>query len=154
MLMKKTVFKSLDFAKMTLSSMALAPYTNKLGEDVDEIEKEYTNQLAEYTILEDGREFSIIVLWGVSDVFFVHDKDPDNLVILDDAHDEGVDVPKIAEPILQLLKRCMLVGYVPKTLLKAIREHGRESDFEDFDNVFGELIEYVETVLEGMESPQ
>lgn len=152
MLMKKTVFPSLHAAINTLGTMALAPYTNKLGEEVDDTELEYSNAIAEYRVKEGGLEFSLIVLWGVADYFFLHDLDPENLVIIDGMHHDDQSYPKLNDDILALLQRCMLVGYVPKTLLKAIHDYGREGPPGDFENIFGELLDYVEDVLEGLEA--
>jgi hypothetical protein len=152
MLMKKTVFPSLHAAINTLGTMALAPYTNKLGEDVDDTELEYSTAIAEYRVKEGDLEFSLIVLWGVADYFFLHDLDPENLVIIDGMHHDDQSYPKLNDDILALLQRCMLVGYVPKTLLKAIHDYGREGPPGDFENIFGELLDYVEDVLEGLEA--
>jgi hypothetical protein len=152
MLMKKTVFPSLRAAIQTLGAMALAPYTNKLGEEVEDTELEYSNQLAEYRVKEDDQEFSIIVLWGIADYFFLYDLDPNNLVMVDGVHNDDQSYPKLNDDILDLLQRCMLVGYVPKTLLKAIRDYGRGGPEGDFENIFGELIDYVEDILEGLEA--
>jgi hypothetical protein len=151
MLMKKTVFPSLRAAIMTLGTMALAPYTNKLGEEVDDTELEYSNVVAEYRVKEDDREFSVIVLWGIADYFFLYDLDPDNLVMVDGLHNDDQSHQKLSDNILEVLQRCMLVGYVPKTLLKAIHDYGRGGPHGDFENVFGELLDYVEDVLEGLE---
>lgn len=146
MLIKELIFRDLDIAMSTLSQMALAPCENH------EVRPEYENYIEEFRVRDGVYTFSLIALWGEGDVFFIHDKDPKAIEIIDHVHLNDPDhAPKVHLQLLQLLKRCAMVGYVPVNLLSAIRLKGREGVYQQFLDEYNELIDYVNDVVEGLE---
>ena len=146
-LIKEPVFKSLQTAMDVLSQLCLAPCEN------GEVRPEYECYMEEHKVKEDGVEFDIIALWGVADVFFLHNKYGDKeLVFIDHVHaDEPSTHREIPLQLQQLLKRCMLVGYVPANLLIAIGELARKVNYQQFCEEYQDLVDYTFDVVEGFE---
>lgn len=146
-LIKELTFKSLQVAMDVLSQLSLAPVEN------GEINPEYECYMEEHKVKEDGIEFDLIALWGVSDVFFLHNKHGDKeLIFIDYVHiDEPSTHREIPLQLQQLLKRCMLVGYVPVNLLTAIGKLARKVDYVQFCEECQDLVDYTFDVVEGLE---
>ncbi|MNN76628.1 hypothetical protein D3C81_1930270 [compost metagenome] len=89
-------------------------------------------------------------MWGEGDYFVVYQDGQGHLVIEDGVHRDDSDQQELDDDILQMLKRCMLVGYVPRALLQAINEYGRNGPPYDFVNIFGDCVDHVEDILEAM----
>jgi hypothetical protein len=142
-LIKKRAFTSLERAISLLGGLATAPTKDH------DVELEYVNYMEEFVVQEDGVEFDVVCMWGSCDYFIIHNKDPERIVIKDGAHDlDPGHCKKLPDDLLELIQRCAFVGWVPVNLLNAIRHQGRELSFDAFCEIYGELIEYVEDMLE------
>lgn len=146
MLIKDRAFTSLEHAISVLGGLAIAPTTGH------EVEPEYLNYMEEFVVLENGVKFDVVCVWGTCDYFIIHNKDPENIVIKDGPHDlDPAHCNKLPFGLLELIQRCALVGWVPVNLLNAIHHNGRELPYDDFCELYGELIEYTEDMLERFE---
>lgn len=160
MLIKKPVFKSVRDAANAVGTLAISPYANNIGEERESVMLEYTFRLEEFHVKEEsGWETPFVCLWAEADFFFLYVKERDlttgkeTYIIVDGVHNDDSTVFKYHDDLLDLIMRCMLVGYIPIVLLKAMADYGRcdEEMYSDFTNIFGECIEHVEDVLEMFE---
>lgn len=153
MLIKKPVFPSVRDAASAVSSLAIAPYSD------DEVRREYVNRLEEFQVKGADWETPFVCLWGEGDFFFLYIESRDlttgkeTYVIVDGCSYIDPTINKYHDDLLQLIQRCMLVGYIPVVLMQAMDDYGRcdEEMFSDFMNIFGELVEHVEDILEMFE---
>lgn len=153
MLIKKPVFPSVRAAASAVGSLALAPYSD------DEVRREYVNRLEEFQVKDGDWETPFVCLWGEADFFFLYVDSRDlttgkeSYVIVDGVGNDDPTINKYHDDMLHLIQRCMLVGYIPVVLMEAMADYGRceEDMFSDFMNIFGELVDHVEDILEMFE---
>lgn len=151
MLIKKPVFPTLRDAVRVFGSMALSPYGKNAGDGIEEIVVERQYELEEYRYKDGNEVHSVVALWGNGDYFFAYGGEQGEIVIVDGVHNNDNQQEKVSDEILNLLKRCMLVGYVPRALLQAVRDYGRGGPEGDFENIFGDCMDHVEDILESLE---
>ncbi|MNM30494.1 hypothetical protein D3C81_410550 [compost metagenome] len=153
MLIKKPVFPSVRAAASAVGSLALAPYSG------DEVRREYVNRLEEFQVKDGDWETPFVCLWGEADFFFLYVDSRDlttgkeTYIIVDGVANDDPTINKYHDDMLHLIQRCMLVGYIPVVLMEAMADYGRceEEMFSDFMNIFGELVDHVEDILEMFE---
>lgn len=161
-LIKKPVYNNLRAAIRSFGGMALSPFAKGTIDTVDAVVPERTYELEEYEYKTPAGNRSVIAMWGEADYFVLYADTDVNaqyigsrdmyVQILDGVHEDDNTHQQLDEDLLHLLARCMLVGYVPKALLKAIHDYGRGGPQGDFTNIFGECIDNVEDILESFES--
>lgn len=142
----KPVFNSLEDLITTVGDLAIAPSMN------GQVNAEYSMRLQELGVNENEKKYTVVCLWGLGDSFIVHDINPSGIAIVDCALEIGAVDRPISAYILNVIMRCMLVGYVPVNLLQAISENGRVLDEKHFNASYSELINYVEGVVKSFET--
>lgn len=149
MLINKPIFPSLSRAVSAFSKMTLSPYGKGAGDSIEEIVKERTYELDEYWYKAGGTLLPVAVMWGEGDYFYIYPKESGEHVIIDGVHeDDPAHQKAFSDELLRMLKRCMLAGYVPHALLRAMHDYGRGGPDGDFENIFGDAIDHVEDILE------
>lgn len=162
-LIKKPVYNNLRAAIRSFGGMALSPYGKHDSDEIEGTVTERTYELEEYEFKTESANRSVIAMWGEGDYFVLYEDNgigsqyiasrDISICIIDAVHEEDqTEYPSVGEDILNLLARCMLVGYVPKALLKAIHDYGRGGVDGDFVNIFGDCIDNVEDILDSFES--